>query len=316
MMALLNHIPMVPWCYLSPQKISSILCMTLEKKNLNNHDKYISDKTLFSISIGGFQDLKNIIKLKNGKQVTLLHLLKNIPASTSMSRPQLFQQADPNLSVVVTIVTSQAQDHELVMARQASLEADIWQIIVDGEAPNVFVDDTEGIWFGGVNKLKTGRLTIPEQMLKKRLINKSLILTDSWILLPKKRSTPPPTRGSGIPHPLRQSNNTPPPTLHIPTPSTTLNATPNFTSFYSEFDVICSEINKQYACITNFDARIGTLTRNIDTKIDRLLDRFETPPPLAHKLPRTSHDSTTDAMSYPRHTSDYTEEGTHESCLP
>jgi hypothetical protein len=42
-----------------------------------------------------------------------------------MSRPQLFQQADPNLSVVVTIVTSQAQDHELVMARQASLEADI-----------------------------------------------------------------------------------------------------------------------------------------------------------------------------------------------
>jgi hypothetical protein len=50
---------------------------------------------------------------------------------------------------------------------------------VDGEAPNVFVDDTEGIWFGGVNKLKTGRLTIPEQMLKKRLINKSLILTDS-----------------------------------------------------------------------------------------------------------------------------------------
>jgi hypothetical protein len=50
-----------------------------------------------------------------------------------MSRPQLFQLAEPNLSAVVTIVTFQAQDQELAIARQPSLEAEIRQVIAPGE---------------------------------------------------------------------------------------------------------------------------------------------------------------------------------------
>ncbi len=73
-----------------------------------NHDKYIGEETLFCI--GGFQNLNNIIHLKNGKTISIQHLLKSIPASEGMSCPQLFQQAEPNPVAVVTIVTFQAQD--------------------------------------------------------------------------------------------------------------------------------------------------------------------------------------------------------------
>jgi len=37
-------------------------------------------------------------------------LLKSIPASEGMSRPQLFQQAEPYHGVTVTIVTFQASE--------------------------------------------------------------------------------------------------------------------------------------------------------------------------------------------------------------
>lgn len=67
-------------------------------------------------SIGGFQDLKNEFTLSNGKVVTLQHLSKSIPASSGMFRPQLFQQ----------------------------------------DASKVFIDEIEGIWFGGAKKSKTG----------------------------------------------------------------------------------------------------------------------------------------------------------------
>jgi hypothetical protein len=129
-------------------------------KIIFNHEKYIGNETLFSI--GGFQDLKNTIKLKNGKLVTIRHLLKSMPASVGMSRAQLFQQAEPNLSAVVTIVTFQAQDHDLVMSRQNTLESEIRQVLANGEVEKIFVDDEEGIWFGGANKSKSGRLTITD----------------------------------------------------------------------------------------------------------------------------------------------------------
>jgi hypothetical protein len=96
-----------------------------------NHDKYIGDETLFCI--GGFQNLNNIVQLKNGKSISIHHLLKSIPATQGMSQPQLFQQAEPNPAVVITIVSFQAQDREMVMARQATLEEEIRNIIADGE---------------------------------------------------------------------------------------------------------------------------------------------------------------------------------------
>jgi hypothetical protein len=50
-----------------------------------------------------------------------------------MSRPQLFQHIEPNISGVVTMVTFQKQDLLLVLARQNSLEMEISQISADGE---------------------------------------------------------------------------------------------------------------------------------------------------------------------------------------
>jgi len=44
-----------------------------------NHDKYIGDETLFCI--GGFQNLNNLVTLKNGNSISIRMLLKSIPAS-------------------------------------------------------------------------------------------------------------------------------------------------------------------------------------------------------------------------------------------
>jgi len=124
-------------------------------KIIFNHDKHIGDETLFCI--GGFNDLNTHITLKNDKSIPLHILLKSIPASEGMSRPQLFTQVKPNPAATVTLVTYQARDHNLVSARKATLESEIRNIIKDGEAGKVFIDDTEGIWFGGVNNPKYGR---------------------------------------------------------------------------------------------------------------------------------------------------------------
>jgi hypothetical protein len=48
-------------------------------------------------------------------------LIKSIPASSGMIRPQLFQHVKPNVSGVVTMATFQKQDSELVHARQKQL---------------------------------------------------------------------------------------------------------------------------------------------------------------------------------------------------
>jgi hypothetical protein len=74
-----------------------------------------------------------------------------------MSRPQLFQQAEPNFSAVVTIVTFQAKDHALVVACQATLESELHQAISDGEEEKVFSKPDQGLWFGGVDRTKSGK---------------------------------------------------------------------------------------------------------------------------------------------------------------
>jgi hypothetical protein len=109
------------------------------------------------------------ILLSTGNKVSLKTLLKSIPASTGMSRPQLFQHLEPNISGVVTMVTFQKQDIPLVLARQNSLEVEIRQIIVDGKEDKLFIDTAEGIWFGGVSKTKTGHILATQQGDRTRL---------------------------------------------------------------------------------------------------------------------------------------------------
>jgi hypothetical protein len=130
-------------------------------KVLFNHSQFLGDEAAFSF--GGLQDLKTLIKLKNGTTVQLQTLLKSIPASKGMSRPQLFMQVEPNITGVVTMVTFQKIDSTHVIARQKSLESEIRQVIADGEEDKVFICDEDGLWYGGVNKTKTGRLLANQQ---------------------------------------------------------------------------------------------------------------------------------------------------------
>jgi hypothetical protein len=88
-------------------------------KILFNHMQYLGEETIFSI--GGLQDLNNTVLLQNGKATSIHLLLKCLPASAGMSRPLLFQNAEPNSSNVVTMVSYQKQDHPLVITRQAKL---------------------------------------------------------------------------------------------------------------------------------------------------------------------------------------------------
>jgi hypothetical protein len=128
----------------------------LRQKIIFNHESFIGEESYFSI--GGLQNLKTLVLLKNGTSITLHHLLKSIPASQGMSRPQLFFQVEPNSGAHVTIVTFQSQDHDLVMDRQASLENEIRQVLASDQTQNVFKNDSEGIWFGAVTKTKEGNI--------------------------------------------------------------------------------------------------------------------------------------------------------------
>jgi hypothetical protein len=119
-----------------------------------NHEKYIGDETPFSI--GSFQNLNNLVPLKNGTSISIRMLLKSIPASEGMSRPQLFQQAEPNHGATVTIVTFQASDKDFVMALQETLEEEICNVLAPDQEQKIFLNEFDGIWFGGVNKTKKG----------------------------------------------------------------------------------------------------------------------------------------------------------------
>jgi hypothetical protein len=44
--------------------------------------------------------------------------------------------------------------------------AEIQQIIAEGQEDNVFVNDSDGIWFGGVNKTNTGWILVAKQVDK------------------------------------------------------------------------------------------------------------------------------------------------------
>jgi hypothetical protein len=86
-----------------------------------------------------------------------------------MSRPQLFQHVEPNISGIIIMVTFQKQDSTHVIACQKTLEGEIRQVIAKGEDENVFVCNEEGIRFGGVNKTKTGRILAEQQKEKASL---------------------------------------------------------------------------------------------------------------------------------------------------
>jgi hypothetical protein len=214
--------------------------------------QFLGEEAAFSI--GGFQDLKSIIKLHNGNLDSLCTLIKSIPASTGMTRPQLFQHVEPNISGIITMVTFQKQDSNLVYAHQKTLQSKIQQVIVDGEEDNIFVDNYDGIWFGGINKTKTGRILATQQTDKSSL--------EYTKLINRVLHSPPKKCGGGIPPTLifaaKPTQASPPiPILNPPT-QTQWNTKPNH-SIEDKYASIQLQFAQKYEHNVNFNNRISSL---------------------------------------------------------
>jgi len=245
---------------------------TQEKRNkiLFYHIQFQGEEVTFSIS--GFQDLKTIIKLRNGNSVSLRTLIMNISVSTGMTCPQLFQHVEPNITV--TMVIFQKQDSALVYARQKNLETEIHQVIAEDEEYNVFLNEEDGSREQGEQN-KDGRILATQQTDRSSLEYTKKI----ECVIP----SPPKKRGGGIPpspsniiHPIHSPTNLVP---TIPTPATQWNTQNTTTSSLdAKFVDIKLQFSKQREHNANFNHRISAFentTNTIDGKIDHLLNFYE-----------------------------------------
>lgn len=110
-------------------------------KILFNHNRFNGIEE--AVCIGGLQNLNNKVILSTGTVVTIQELLKSFH----------------NASGQVIMVAYQKVDSPLVKIWQGAIESEIWKVIAKGEADKVFLDETEGIWFGRAYKNKDGRLS-------------------------------------------------------------------------------------------------------------------------------------------------------------
>jgi hypothetical protein len=133
-------------------------------KFIYNHEQYLGDEEITAIH--GLQDLNTKVLLKGGKSTTIRTLLKSLPASDGMSRNYLFQVVDLNAGQTCTIVSFQKGDRSYVENRKATLEKELRSVLAPGESENVFLNDDEGIWFGGHVRLRNGKpiaLNVPNK---------------------------------------------------------------------------------------------------------------------------------------------------------
>jgi hypothetical protein len=100
-----------------------------------------------------------MIKLKSGHEVTIRALLKSLPASHGMHRPQLFQFIEPNSSGAVIIATYQESDKAFIDKQKETIESKIHHLIVTREENKLFINDIDGMWFGSIlKKNRQGRI--------------------------------------------------------------------------------------------------------------------------------------------------------------
>jgi hypothetical protein len=96
--------------------------------------------------------------LKNQQHITIRFLLRSLPATQGMSRPQLFQLAETNETREAIVVTYQREDREHVQSRLITLQNDILAQLAPGEASRIFISETEGISFHPLSKTKGGHI--------------------------------------------------------------------------------------------------------------------------------------------------------------
>jgi hypothetical protein len=113
------------------------------QKVLYNHEQFLGEES--AIAIHGLQHPVLGVTLKHGPSVSLQMLLRSLPATQGMSRPQLFQLIETTATKDAIIATFQKAYKELVYARLFTLEIDIRAQIAEGEADNVFTSEFEEI---------------------------------------------------------------------------------------------------------------------------------------------------------------------------
>jgi hypothetical protein len=136
-----------------------------QQKILFNHNQFNGEGAAFII--GGLKDLQTTVTVRNGKAISLHMLLKGLPASQGISCPFLFQHIEPNSSGMVTMAIYQKIDHDLIIARQSTLEKEIRHVIKDDKEKNIFSNPDEGIWFGSVFKNKMAEFAAPRSPREK-----------------------------------------------------------------------------------------------------------------------------------------------------
>jgi len=240
-----------PSKFISPAKCTKILFVSAEKSRQDEVSTLM--KTIFqwnSKSIPKWLHVVIYTSSRNHSFYSIRTLLQSIPAMEGMSRPQLFQQVEPNFGAVVTIVTYQAVDHDVVISQQSSLESEPRHIIANDEDENLFIHSIEGIWFGGVKKSKLGNIA-PQQQCTKDTIAYAEHLHRIMNSPPKKRPVTPSKRGGGAPHFVprqTQHHNTQYSSSFAVTPQPTTTPTITNSTISNLFDAIQFELNQQREC--------------------------------------------------------------------
>lgn len=271
--------------YFIPVRMGEQYTTEQRDKFVFNHETYLGEEEVTAIH--GLQDLNSTVTLKGGKSVTIRTLIKSLPATQGMSRNRLFQVVDPNAGQTCTIVTFQKSDKHFIEQRKFTLEKELRAILAPGESSKLFVDDVEGIWFGGNARKKNGKtiaLTIP---------NKSDIdyITQTNSIL----NNPPPKR----PHDINSGCGSMQPPTHIAyrgvvqashtqtTQSVSVNDTEGTTTttttqtsqtvtamMEARFQTIETEIQQQKTTQQHMDQRLHTLehrTTSIDDNIAEMM---------------------------------------------
>ncbi|MFN9978943.1 MAG: hypothetical protein ACK53Y_03465, partial [bacterium] len=171
------------------------------QKVLFNHELYLRDEE--GITIRGLQDLDMHITLKDQKNITIRMLLRCLPATQGMSRPQLFQLAETNATRESIVVTYQKPDRALVQARLSSLQNDITALLAPGEADRIFISEIEGLTFSPITKTKGGQF-IQRQPTSITTIKHKQQTKTIWTSPPKQRQYTPGSQDKE----LTQSTNT------------------------------------------------------------------------------------------------------------
>ncbi len=254
------------------------------KKLIFNHESFIRMED--AITINGLQNLNNEITLKTGEKITIRMLLKCLPASQGMSRPQLFQFMEPNNSGVTTLATFQTQDRTYIDKRKDKIEAELRAIVASNDLDKLFVSVVDGLWSGGITKNKGGKIIAtktPSQSTQQHLSQISNILH-----FPKKRPTPQDLSQPQLPNTRHHY-------VIAATPAGQNLATQqvqqdNTGSTISHDTILTAQIDRRFLAIEktiqqhqeyneNFHRRLINLeqtTQNTDNKIDMILNKMET----------------------------------------